>query len=312
MSPGDEALARSRGYSLLSRLLLEGGRDAERKLDLFGVRGAGFHTDEIAAAYHELFSLEVFPYAGAFVDPSGLAGSSPADEAHVFYRRCGFAGHVFDETADHFGVQLAFLSHSSRAKALAHQAGDRDAVSNIERLEARFLDSCVLSWIIPFASAVSEHDLPVWPEMVRLAVETLAEHRGALPGPVVSHRLVPALDVLEEPGSGIKDVARVLARPALSGVWIGRKQITELGNAAEVPRGFGDRVQMLANLLRSAAKFGQAPEITGRLAEIVDLERIAYVELSETLALTAAADPWLDRLANTRSMLTQIQQELPK
>jgi hypothetical protein len=110
--------------------------------------------------------------------------------------------------------------------------------------------------------------------------------------------------LLAEEGTGLRQIAANLLAPPLSGFFLSRTAISALARQQALPRGFGNRQQLLLNLLRSAAQYDQFPTLVTALREAVaawDQAYAAQAEAAPTLATTVTV--WQARLQETGEML---------
>ena len=321
LDPHQQAIARSRLYGLLARLLVHGlDERALDQLDTLGWAPAlgstpGERLEALQVGHHASFALGVFPYAGVFLDASATAGGF-ADPVRAHYARAGFTPLLDDLTADHLGIELAFLSFVSGAQADALEDGRPAVAATLDRQLAGFLDECVLSWLPSFvvaleaatrsgASEVGEAG-EFWARVARETLDLVAEHRSHLPGAIAPAQLLEVGDLLADEKTGLRRIVEHLLTPAACGVFTSRVDIVALGRANELPRGFGSRVLMLDNLLRSAIEYGQlAPLLTILDAQLAARDH-ALGELASTTALDSTVQPWRDAIDRTRSLVRRI------
>ena len=102
-------------------------------------------------------------------------------------------------------------------------------------------------------------------------------------------------------------IAAVLTTPPYGGLYLGRDQIARLARSLELPRGFGDRGQMLTNLLRTAVQYDQFQAVVDGLAKIVEAWRQVYAETTAVApALAPFVTPWLNRSGQTLTLLAEM------
>lgn len=112
--------------------------------------------------------------------------------------------------------------------------------------------------------------------------------------------------------TGIRDIAEFLLTPSRSGLWISKANIQELGRDFNVPRGFGDRLQMLSNLLRNAAEYELVDQLISALEALVTQQQQSYAALSAELAGGPYATHWQTRIATTKTILKAMASALPR
>src|SRR3990172_12671037 len=69
--------------------------------------------DELAAAYADLFLLNVYPYGTAYTDPDGELNAPSAHKLATLYETQGYCPPELNEVAapDHLGLCLGFIHH---------------------------------------------------------------------------------------------------------------------------------------------------------------------------------------------------------
>jgi putative dimethyl sulfoxide reductase chaperone len=305
MSPHELALARSKLYALLARLLVR-GMDQSTLARIEQLGWAAHDLDGMAAKHHAVFELGVFPYAGVFLDASASAGAC-SDLVRSFYARAGFHPILDELTADHLGVQLSFLSFVTGAQADALEDGRPHIAAALDPLLAEFLDACVLAYLPALVCAIE--DLPgadAWASILREALMLLAEHRARLPGPIIPPTLIDPGDLLADERTGLRQIAEHLLTPASSGLFVTRADIASWGRQRSLPRGFGSRLVMLDNLLRSAVEYGQLASLIAALdAQLVARDH-SLTQLASACGLESAVAPWREALARTRTLLARL------
>jgi TorA maturation chaperone TorD len=303
-----QALARSRLYGLLARLLVR-GVDRSQLGQLAQLGWAPTHDgneaallDRLAAEHHQTFGLGVFPYAGVFLDPTASAGAH-ADRARSYFDKAGFRPKLDELTADHLGIALAFLAFVTGAQADALEDDRPTIAAALDPLLAEFLDACVLSYLPALVCAVEPG---FWATILHETLALIAEHRAALPGPITPVHMPEAGDLLADPSTGLRQIAEHLLTPAASGMFATRTDIAAWGRQQQLPRGFGSRLLMLDNLLRSAVEYGQLGSLIAALDDHLAQRDHALAQLADACALEPAVAPWRATLARTRTLLARL------
>ncbi len=311
LDPQAQALARSRLYGLLARLLIRGVDElALAQLEQLGWASrpaeVGELLDELAAEHHATFAVGVFPYAGVFLDGSAQAGSY-ADEVMLRYARAGFTPLLDELPADHLGVELAFLAFVTGAEADAIADGREQLAAGLDRTLAEFLDVCVLGYLPALLTAAEE--LPnsgFWVVLLGEILALVAEHRARLPGAIEPVALRGLGELLDDPRTGLRRIAEQLLTPAASGVFLSRSDIAALARGRELPRGFGSRLLMLDNLLRSAVEYGELTPLLAALDDRLARRDHGLARLAVAYGLDLAVAPWRDALARSRALLRRV------
>ncbi len=301
LRPAALAEARSRGYALLGGLLMDGLSPA--RLAALRATALAEHLpdpldlDSLAADHHRLLSMEVFPYAGVYLDPEASSGGPAAAGILDACRSAGFQPDTATVLPDHLGLCLMLLSFLAGAEADALEDDLPQAAARAASLAMRFLDAWLLPWLAPVLGALPEG---LWPEVVRTAAALATDHRGA---GSTTRPLPEAPQILADPKTDLRRIARFLTTPCHSGVLLTRRDIAALGRDAGVPRGFGARQLELTNLLHSAAEYDALSGLLTRLDALIEARIASY---------GAAALPevhrqlWIDRAAQTRHMLAEM------
>ncbi len=302
LSPADAALARARAYALLSRLVTRGaGRELLSELAKIPSLAAMLPADpdaaSLAADHHELFGLQVFPYAGVYLDPRRLTGGAAADAALAAYRDGGFSPDLSSASADHLGAELGFLAHLSHATA--------ETGAELSALERGFLDQ-VLTWLPPFVSAAAAHPRSLWTQLAELVMELCSAHRSELGGVPAPPSLPPAPDPLADSETGVRRLVDFLVTPVHSGVLLSRSELSRVGRRQSLPRGFGSRELTLANLLRNAGEYDCIPEVARDLRATVTAHLDRYHTFAADSQLAPFVAPWIERAAGTVRMLDEM------
>jgi TorA maturation chaperone TorD len=180
LSPGEVALARHHTYALLSRLFFE-GLTAELRpyaVELVGEAATttGFNADEAAAAHHNLFRFNVFPFQAIFRDASGLLGGEESGRVRAAYAEAGFR---VDAEPDQIGHELGLLAFLCGAEAEARQDGREEAAAHARRLQKGFLQAHLLLWLPPFAAALERAGQPFYAALAALTLDSCRPRGGA-------------------------------------------------------------------------------------------------------------------------------------
>ena len=100
---------------------------------------------------------------------------------------------------------------------------------------------------------------------------------------------------------------RHLITPAFSGIYLSRYTIGQLARQLELPRGFGNREQMLLNLLRTAVQYESLLQLLNLLQETAVKWQTNYQNLITNYPKSEPfLTPWQNRTQNSQHLLTQI------
>ncbi len=306
-----ERHARAEAYALLARLVLRGAdpgllAQARRTPGLREGFANAAEGDDLAADHYELFGLLAPPYAAMYLARTADAASEVIDAIRQACAAAGFTPKDSEVTPDHLGIELAFLSFAEHAIAEAEEDGLHNLSRHLERLEAEFIDLWLLSWLPVWVAAAAAH-AGAWGDLAALTGALAAAHRQLLPHPVVlgsQATSAPTDNLLDDPRTDLRALGAWLANPTSAGVWLSRADITEIGRQSGVPSGFGQREQLLENLLRSSATYGELPRVARALAELssarddtLDSSGVAHEQLQGWHDATKRTVRALERIA---------------
>ncbi len=337
LSSREQALARSRTYQLLSRLVLEGVTRETLPIlqalpELAESLPQPLDLEQMAAAHHRLWQFNVFPFQGLFLGTENLLGGPVTEAVLHSYARSGFQPDLASQSGDHLGLELAFLAFLAGAEADAWEDDRPSIARTIRERQRQFLDEHLLPWLPALTQAVRQQFAsPLHPPegqgdsperrlfvlVAELALELALAHRQDLadedllaPGPSLS---LPALpDLLAEESTGLKEIAAHLLVPAYSGFFLSRDDIGRLAQRHSLPRGFGERQTMLANLLQSAARFDSLAGVLNSLEALVaEWQRLyASPPLAHHPLMRPIAQAWEARLQATLVILETLRAEV--
>ncbi len=325
LGAGDLALARRLTYELLGQLFLDGVTAVTRSTiqiihSLSQTVPEPFNADEAAANHHTLFGFNVFPYESIFLDSSGLLGGAITDAVLFSYQEAGFAVYVDSTSPDHIGQELALLAHLCGAEADAWADNRPLVVERMQNLQRRFLEEHLLRWLIPFVTAVKGQKRPFYSALAQLTLDFVHDHFQELSASD-NHRLYTPLrlnnflpvppSLLDNEKTGLKEIANYIATPAYSGFFLSWQDVTQLARTQNIPRGFGDRMQMLTNLLRGAAQFDTLPALLNEMQTMITSWQDAYAAIGNTMPeLSPFIAIWQERVGQTGQLLSQIEQKM--
>jgi TorA maturation chaperone TorD len=312
-------------YALLGQLYLEGVTAVTLPTiqiipSLAQTVKAPFSADESAAGHQTLLGFNVFPYESIFLDGSGLLGGAVTETVQHSYREAGFEVDAGSSSPDHIGHELALLAHLCGAEADAWQDNLAFKAEQMRQLQWDFLQEHLLRWLVPFVLAVKGQKRPFYTALAELTLEFILDHVSGIGIPDTqlkdnfgnwNSRNMQLSDLLANEKTSLKNIAEFLTTPLHSGIYLGRDDITRLARQQDLPRGFGDRAQMLANLMRSAVQYDGLPALLAELANIAERWGDEYGRFAATMpAITPFITPWHDRINNTRQALAQIQRQI--
>ena len=286
-------IARGRACDLLADLFEHGPQRIEHlvAVEALACFVPAALDDEVLAWHQQLLSVEVMPLASAFLSPDGCLGGEVTSGLHDTMREGGFVG----ENPDHIATQLRYLAWLSGAEADACRDGSPRA-AELQARRQKFVGEHVLPWLPALVVAVQSVDRGLYGAAIALVYEVAVD---ALGFSGVTERLPPRETVVDDPETGLRQIADWLARPARSGALLAPAVLTGVARELELPRGFGSRSRLIENLLHAAVHHGRLPEVMTALdAELLAAERRYRV--------LVGGNAWADRLQDTRLQLVAV------
>jgi len=173
-----------------------------------------------------------------------------------------------------------------------------------------FLQHHLLRWLPPFVLAVAAQGDAFYNALANLVLDFTADHVSN-PGMVVNPHVLPALpSMLENDKTGLKDIANYLITPAYSGFFLSRDHISRIAREHQLPRGFGNRSQMLTNLMKTAVQYDQFPALISTLQNTATTFWQQFNQIVQTNPHQASPiAPWQNRCQTTFQLLEQIKTE---
>ena len=316
MNTVDIALARHHTYALFGRLYLEGVTAVTLPTlqsipELAGTLPNTFDADEAAAEHQSLFGFNVFPYESIFLDETGLLGGAATDAALESYRQAGFPFGDNSASADHIGHELALLAHLCGAEAEALEDNLPLVTERMRGLQRDFLQSHLVRWLPPFVLAVKRQERPFYTALAALTLEFANDHGGAFRETPLEAPLPKPPNLLDNDKTSLKDIAEFLTTPPHSGIFLSRDDVGRLARQMDLPRGFGDRTQMLTNLMRTAAQYDTLPALLEAIRQHVVAWNNDYDQIAlDYPTLIPFITPWQTRLQAAQQILHCIQEQI--
>ncbi|HEX6383927.1 MAG TPA: molecular chaperone TorD family protein [Anaerolineae bacterium] len=311
------ARARQYTYALLGRLFLEELTTELLPLvqaiqELAGGLPELFDPDEIAADHQHLFGFNLFPYESIFLDTTGLLGGAVSEGVWGHYRRAGYDIDAMATSPDHIGHELAFLAFLSGAEADAWEDNVPLLAQQTQQQQREFLQTHLLHWLPPLVLATRQQSHPFYTALADLTVEFIHAHYAAIPPAVeIDFQLATPPTLLDDDATGLKEIAAYLATPPYSGVYLSRDDIGRLARRQRLPRGFGSRQQILANLMRAAVQYEVLPSLLADLQAVVGSWLAGYNDLAASFPkLSPIATVWQARAGGTARMVSQMSSQL--
>jgi hypothetical protein len=315
----ETARARAHAYTLFQRLFLEGltrqllpyARAIPALAQALGLEeeAGAFDPDGAAADHYQLLGYNVYPYESAFLAAEASLGGAVTEGVFAFYQELGLSGIGRSESPDHIGLELGCLAFLASAEVDARQDGLPSQAARMQALQRRFLEEHLLGWLPGLVQAIRSQGSAFYTALAELALELALAHHSDLAAvaPARVFHLPPPPDLLGDERTGVKEIARYLLTTAWSGLYLSREDIARLARRRHLPRGFGDRQVMLADLLRVAADYERLPDVLDDLGEQVGQWQQAYqAQRAAGHPLAHYAEAWLARLDTTARLLERI------
>ncbi|MBX2819971.1 MAG: molecular chaperone TorD family protein [Rhodothermaceae bacterium] len=322
LSRRDRAIQRQRAYAFLAKTFAEGLSPAVLEMAkelpiLVVVLPEEYDQDQASAEHQDLFGFNVLPYAGVYLNEDGQLGGRIHLDLNSWYNAFEFMPSNDSGVPDHITTQLEFLAFLSGLDVKTHESSATDLMNvTILHKQGEFLGTQVVTWIFPFLMALKAQKNPFYSEVAALTEALVISHCIEMGIRRDSVFALPAMeeDILSNKQTGLKDIATFLCRPALSGIYLTRKDIKRIAGSLEIPTGFGDRIQTLSNTLRSAVTFDTLPSLINELRERVLFFKRGYEGLCESTneGLNQVIKQWILRTEGTLKILDDLDVQLAK
>ena len=280
--------------SLLSRLWLsEPDTEALVLAREAGLTSAG-DAPAIAAAWTDLFLLNVYPYGTAFTDITAELNGPAAAAAARRYAAAGYQPPELARTGapDHAGLCLGFLAQLAD--------GGQD--------DLEFL-SWTLDWL-PVCALAVERQPQAHPFYRDLAAATRDVLLAGPPAPAgATADFEPVLDAGAEPDDelDLSRVVRFFLAPAACGLFLSRSRLGGLALEAGLRLPFGSRFEVARALFEAAGEWDRVGPVLDALAAEVEAWDTAYSALARDHALwETRAGAWRLRLGATKERLAEM------
>ncbi len=163
------------------------------------------------------------------------------------------------------------------------------------------------TWVPAFISALADLPTPLAHQVGSGLSTFILRHLGSVSAPV----LIGAAPDLGRAETQLSDLVDWLATPARCGLFLSTPVLERIAREAGVPRGFGTRRRLLATMLQSGARYGEATSVIGALRAVVEDHRGRMAATPwRSGALRVATEPWAERLAETSVLLSEVELRL--
>lgn len=258
--------------------------------------------------------LEVQPLASVFLHAAGAELEVAANAASL----CAELAERFQQLgvprrgaqrSDHISSLLAALAHGCAVHARCLRDGDPGRTERQLVPLRELCDLYVLSWLPALCGALQRQTGGWLPALLTTALETVCAWRepgGALLLPA-EDRGRPLLSLVEQPETGLREIAAALCAPASSGMFLSRSGLASLGREQGLPAGFGPRARRLHNLLQAGRDYGRLPALLRALIEETEHWEALFGEQASTLPLLASGlERWRRRCQDSRALLGRL------
>ena len=308
------------GYELLSELFSQGlHKDnlerihlsplLENAVDEYGNDG----LEQIACDHQHVFGWSIYPYESVFLDETTEMGGEIGANLLGRYRQFGVPMSVTVTEPDHIATELMCLAHLCQQEVASLAQQDSQSGMQFKQAQNEIIETHLLRWLPAlratvlrskriFPSALMEQTL----SMVLVHYSKLQEELGKSSSTEFLCFSLPAQpSLLDDANAGLREIATLLACPALSGIFLSRDDIATLSSSARLPKGFGKRVDLLHNLLVAAARFDGIAHILEQLSTLIESwqHEIRFLIEQQGTSLEASLVPWLEQSNQTKRML---------
>lgn len=321
LSSSQQAQARQHTYTLFSQLYLHGiTADLLAFLQTIPELAAAlpepFDPDEAAAVHQKIFGFNVFPNAAIFLDDSRLLGGRIANQHAAIYQQNNFDPNSAVDP-DHISQSLAFLAKLSVVEADNLMSGKSPTASRSQQYY--FFENHLLPWLIPLTIAIQQQADPFYSELAQLTLDLVADNYSSndvlqfasLNQASIQPDTLSDPPSLEDGRTGLREIARYLVTPVLSGLYLGRSDINRLARRLNLPHGFGSRDQMLQTLFQSAGQYDSTSQLFAALNKVLATWKQAYEQIAhEYPKLSHHIYRWQSSLDKSRQILAQMEEQL--
>ncbi len=310
MNHTELAQARHRTYALLSQLFLKGATaellNIVRQLPLADLK-ADLDVEQLQADHYSLFGLNLLPYETLFLTNERELGHETTQSVARLFLAAGYGGD-WSSGADHVGQELAFVAFLCGAEADAWADGQAHIAQQIQQKQADFLQEHLLRWVVPLVIGIERAGDAFFTAVSHFLLDFIADHTAVLPLSPTPSPLPAPPDLLADPNTRLKDIARYLLVPAYTGLVLTKESLKQHGRVLDLPRGFGTRRQMLVTLLEGAGRYEQWGTLVALLEEESAWWTRAYERLHGRVSpLTPHITPWQTRLRHHQTFLMHLQ-----
>ncbi|MBV7331927.1 molecular chaperone TorD family protein [Chloroflexi bacterium TSY] len=319
LSARETAEARGNLYTLLSQVILCGVTARQLPIlqqidELAAVLPAPVDLDCLMVEHEALFGLNVFPYESLYLDRSAMIGGAVTTTVLSSYQRVGYQTSSAAPSADHLGEELRLLAFLCGAEADAREDQIETFTRRMMAEQRRFLEEHLLRWLFPCIQTIRSESSSIFAVVAELIQDLVLTHYTDLVESSPPDWIQPPFTLPHPPSlltdeqTSLHDIATYLSTPVWSGFGLTRSAVVRLGREQQLPRGFGNRVQMLTNLMRSAAQYDGIPILLMNLRQMIDEKKVGYQQLVHmTPSIDQFVTPWLKQIRETDRLLEEVE-----
>jgi len=318
MQNQDKTLARARAHELFAELFTVGVSDSNSQyvklipelLPFLDEADLDYQDRMHESDHYEIFGKNIFPYESIFLDKEMNLGGEISESVTDFYQRIGYEPPT-SENYDHIGVQLSALGYLSRLELELQEKQNSQELNYNREAQIELLDRHILQWMPMLNKALISQQNKFYSALCDLTLELLLEHRAILTENILDNTFEAhdgGLRLLEDSKTSLKDIAIYLLTPALSGVFISHSEISRIAKLHDLPRGFGNRVQMLTNLFRIAAGYDALPQVLAEIKGILNSWIDYYDRLADKyIVLRPIAENGSSKTKDSLRVISQVE-----
>jgi putative dimethyl sulfoxide reductase chaperone len=299
-TPGAKSLELDALRLLSSLWLREPDADMVRlATSLLGLPAA--EPAELAAAYAELFLLNVYPYGTVFTDPNGELNGPRAQEIARLYAAAGYQPPELLQIGapDHLGACLGFAAH------LAERQLDRADFT------AELLD-----WAPVCCLAVEREPTahPLYQSLARLTREwLLAGATGSGRDTDSDGASLFELSISSDEEVSLRGLVRFFLAPARCGIFLSRGQLGRMAVSLGMRLPFGSRFEVAEALFQAAGEGGRVEQLIAALEAEINLWRTEYSRWAQGQPnWQAVAERWLARTSRAIGQLSEMRKTVER
>ena len=290
MENKEQVLARARAYELFAELFTFGITTSNLSLvklipglySTIDESGISAQVDNWESDHYDIFGKNVFPYESIYLDVDMNLGGEKAERISDFYQQIGFDPPT-SENADHIGIELSCLAFLCRQELEQDRDTEANVTQSVHDFQRKLIKGHILQWLPMLQHALSSQANVFYDSICDMTMGTIIDHYLDLTSSEVDITVNDSdmnILMLADKKTGLKDIVLHLLTPAYSGAFISQSEISRIAKELDLPRGFGNRVQTLMNLIRAAISFDRVPQLLDEIRSILNLWIDFYSDLS--------------------------------